>query len=254
MTATIAALFRHPIKGFTPEKLGSAALVAGGAFPGDRLFAVENGPSGFDPDAPRFIPKRHFAVLAHMASVARVRTAYDETAHVLRASAPGLEDLEASMLTGEGRIAFAAWLTEALADEDGGAYRVIDAPGHRFLDHPQGHVSIINLASVRDLETRLGVPVDPLRFRANLYVEGWPAWAENDWTGRMLRLGPVSARVFAPIVRCAATMVDPATAVRDLDIPAALHRLYGHVLCGIYVHIEAAGAVAQGDPAVLADL
>ena len=50
MTATIAALFRHPIKGFTPEKVKLAQLVAGEAFPGDRLYALEDGPSGFDPE------------------------------------------------------------------------------------------------------------------------------------------------------------------------------------------------------------
>ena len=67
MTASIAALFRHPIKGFTPEKVKLAHLAAGGPFPGDRLYALEDGPSGFDPAAPAFIPKQRFAVLAKTA-------------------------------------------------------------------------------------------------------------------------------------------------------------------------------------------
>ena len=104
---------------------------------------------------------------------------------------------------------------------------------------------------VRDPEQRIGRPLDPLRFRANLYVEGWPAWAENDWEGRGLRLGEAEARVFKPIVRCAAPGVDPATAIRDLDIPAELHRLYGHMHCGIYVQVTKAGAVREGDEATL---
>src|ERR1019366_7474286 len=109
-----------------------------------------------------------------------------------------------------------------------------------------------NLASVRDLEQRLGRPLDPLRFRANLYVDGWAAWAENDWEGRPMKLGEVSTKVFKPIVRCAAPGVDPTTAVRDLDIPAELFRLYGHPHCGIYVQVTAGGTIREGDAAAVA--
>ena len=71
------------------------------------------------------------------------------------------------------------WRFELIGDEDvKGPLKVVDAPGHRFMDHPKGDVSIINLASVRDLEAKLGRPVDPLRFPGNVYVDGWPAWAE----------------------------------------------------------------------------
>ena len=45
----IAALYRYPVKGLSPEPLERVSLQAGGTFPGDRAFAIENGPSGFDP-------------------------------------------------------------------------------------------------------------------------------------------------------------------------------------------------------------
>jgi len=64
-------------------------------------------------------------------------------------------------------------------------------------------------------------------------------------------IGGARADVFKPIVRCAATEVDPATAERDMEIPRALFDHYGHVLCGIYVKVTNAGRVAEGDPAVL---
>ncbi|HZZ34409.1 MAG TPA: MOSC N-terminal beta barrel domain-containing protein [Caulobacteraceae bacterium] len=252
MNASIAALFRHPIKGFTPEKLNHVWLEAGGAFPGDRLFAVEDGPCGFDPAAPAWVPKQRFTVLAKIAEVARARTAYDEASGVLRAKADGAPDFEGRLCDEAGKVAFAAWLTQLLGEAASGPLRVVDGLGHRFLDHPLGHVSIINLASVRDLAQRLGRPIDPLRFRANLYVEGWEAWAENGWEGRQITLGDATATVFKPIVRCAAPGVDPATAVRDLDIPAELHRLYGHLHCGIYVQVTGAGGVKTGDAAVVA--
>jgi len=251
MTASIAALFRHPIKGFSPEKVKLAYLDTGNAFPGDRLFAIEDGPCGFDPAAPAFIPKRRFAVLAKIAEVAKSHTRYDDATGVLHAAAEGMEPFAGKLDEAAGQAAFAAWVAELLGDAAQGPLRLIDGAGHRFLDHPLGHISVINLASVHDLEQRLGRPLDPLRFRANLYVEGWPAWAENDWTGRTLQLGEAVTTVFKPIVRCAAPGVDPTTAVRDLDIVADLFRLYGHMHCGIYVQVTTGGTVREADAAAL---
>lgn len=248
MTAAIAALFRHPIKGFTPEKVKLAQLVAGGPFPGDRLYALEDGPSGFDPAAPAWITKQRFAVLAKIAEVAKARTRLDDATGVLHAHAGGMRPFAGKLGEPDGRAAFAAWASELLGEAASGPLRLLDGgPGWRFLDHPLGHVSIINLASVRDLEQRMGRTLDPLRFRANLYVDGWPAWAENDWEGRPVTLGAAKAKVFKPIVRCAAPDVNPTTAERDADIPAALFDNYGHMLCGIYVHVTEGGTVREGD-------
>jgi uncharacterized protein YcbX len=250
MDGEIVALHRYPIKGFTPEPLDDATLALDQAFPGDRLFAVENGPSGFDPNAPTFIPKRKFAVLARSATVAAVRTRFDDARCWLDARAPGHPIFSGSLGDERGRDAFAAWLTPVLAADDGGPYRLIDGRGHRFLDDPAGHVSVLNLASVRDLADRVGRPLDPLRFRANIHIEGWPAWAENDMAGGALRLGGAEVTVLRPITRCAATEVDPATAVRDCPVPADLHRLYGHVWCGIYVQVTGGASVHVEDRVV----
>lgn len=248
MTATVAALYRHPVKGFTPERLTAADLAAGQGFPCDRLYAVENGPSGFDADAPVFIPKTKFAVLMHIADVAKARTRYEDASGVFHASAQGLPDIAAPLREEIGREAFAGWLEQLLGEEARPPLKVIHAPGDwRFMDHPMGHVSIINLASVRDLETRIGRPVDPLRFRANVYVEGWEPWVENDWKDRLIDLGGARTKVFKPIVRCAATHVDPATAERDMDVVKALFDNYGHMFCGIYVQTQTPGRVAEGD-------
>lgn len=248
MSATITALYRHPVKGFTPERLAAADLAVGEGFPCDRLYAVEVGPSGFDPASPSFVSKMKFAVLARIAEVAKAHTRYDEATGVFSARAEGLPDIDAPLGTEAGREAFAGWLTAVLGDEADAPLKVIAAPGTwRFMDHPLGHVSIINLASVRDLEQRIGRPLDPLRFRGNLYVEGWEPWVENQWQGRTLAIGGATTTVFKPIVRCVATHVDPATAERDIDVVKALQDNYGHALCGIYVHTTAAGRIAEGD-------
>ncbi len=247
MDAQIAALRRHPVKGFSAEPLTFADLEAGQCFPCDRMFAVENGPSGFDPAAPGHISKQKFTVLAALPEVARVRTTFDEATGTFRAQAAGHPDFTGRLADPAACAALEAWLTTFLGAEARGPLRVVQAPGHRFMDHPLGHVSIVNLASVRDLEARLGRPLDPLRFRANVYVEGWPAWAENDWAGRDLMLGFARAKVFRPIVRCVATHVDLETGERDIDVVKALFDNYGHMDCGIYVHVTHGGRIGLGD-------
>ena len=49
----IAAIYRYPVKGLGPNRLESAELAPGQTITGDRLYAIENGPSGFDPCASR---------------------------------------------------------------------------------------------------------------------------------------------------------------------------------------------------------
>jgi uncharacterized protein YcbX len=252
MHAQVVSLYRHPVKGFTPERLARAELVAGQCFPCDRLYAVEDGPSGFDPQAPAHISKMKFTVLAKIPAVARARTVYDEATGVFSATAEGLADFAGDLRGDEGRRGLEAWLATLLDGQIKGPLRVVEGPGdYRFMDSRSGYVSIINLASVRDLEARLGRPVDPLRFRANLYVEGWPAWVENDWTGRTMQVGQARAEVLKPIVRCAATHVDPVTAERDIELVKALFDHYGHMFCGIYLKVEEGGTVAEGGGVVL---
>lgn len=245
MEALVTGLFRYPIKGFSPEPMAQADLVPGRAIAQDRRWVVENGPSGFDPAAPAWVPKMRFAVLAAHPVVASARTQVRGT-H-LAASAPGHSDFHGDLAEEAGREGFADWVRGVLGEDARDGVRVLEAPDYHFLDHPAGHISIVNLASVRDLEARIGKPVDPLRFRANIYVEGWPPWAENDWKGKNLLLGFARATVFAPIVRCAATEVDPQTAKKDLPLVEHLFEQYGHRDCGIYVQVTHGGTVRVGD-------
>ena len=49
------------------------------------------------------------------------------------------------------------------------------------------------------------------------------------------------------IERCAATNVDPATGLRDLEIPKTLMKTYGHFDCGIYAEVLDGGTIEPGD-------
>ncbi len=245
--ARIAALYRHPVKGLTPEPLDCARLEAGRGFPGDRLFAVEIGPSGFDPEAPAHISKMRFAVLARIPAVARIVSRWDEATGVMTVWAAGAEPLSVRLGQPAGDQALETWLTRVLGDEATAPLKVLDGRGHRFMDDPSGAVSILNLASLRDLSERVGRPLDPLRFRANIHVEGWAPWVENDAAGRTLRLGGATLKAVKPIRRCVAVDVDPAIGERDADLVGDLMRLYGHAFCGLYLSVQAAGEIAVND-------
>jgi uncharacterized protein YcbX len=127
-----------------------------------------------------------------------------------------------------------------------GPPKIVSAPGHSFSDVAAKCVHIVNLASVRALARALGRPVDPLRFRGNLYLEDVEPWSELNWVGKGLHVGAARLKVFARTTRCEATNVDPATGARDLAVPAALVRIHGHADFGVYAVIEAAGEISPG--------
>jgi GntR family transcriptional regulator/MocR family aminotransferase len=115
------------------------------------------------------------------------------------------------------------------------------------MDKPDNVISLINLATVRSLEEKWGVEIDPLRFRANLYIDGANPWEEFDWVGSDIRLGNAVFAVDRKNGRCGATNVNPATGRRDLDIPGSLRATFGHKNLGIYLLAREGGEVAVGD-------
>jgi len=243
----VAALYRYPVKGLSAERLGAVEIGVGQTFPMDRAFALENGPSGFDPAAPSWQPKIKFLCLMKNARIAALATRYDDASGKLVVAEGGRTLLQASLHDAAGRAAVERFFQDYMESEARGPIRLLEAPGHSFSDVARKVVSIINLESVRALETSVGRKVHPLRFRGNLYVEGWPAWIEAGLPGQEIKIGGARLRVVKAIQRCAATQVDPETAARDLDVPEALTRLTGEDDCGIYAEVIAAGRIAEGD-------
>jgi uncharacterized protein len=245
--ARIDALYRYPVKGLSPERLSRARLTPGQTVPGDRLYAIENGPSGFDPAAPKYLPKTEFLMLMRNERLATLDTRYDDSTRVLTIAHAGRDVARADLSTKEGRLAIEAFFRRFMPAELRGAPKVLQADGHSFSDIAAKVVSIINLASVAAIETAIGAPVHPLRFRANVYVAGWPAWHEFSLLGQEIAIGTARLKVTKRIVRCAATNVDPDTGIRDLEIPATLMRRFDHADCGIYAQVIERGEIAPGD-------
>jgi uncharacterized protein YcbX len=89
------------------------------------------------------------------------------------------------------------------------------------------------------------------RFRPNLVVEGVPAWAEDRWVGRRLRIGSVPFRAAEPCDRCVVTTVDQETGEKGRQ-PLRVLGLHRNVdqelLFGLTLIPDAPGKVAVGDP------
>jgi uncharacterized protein YcbX len=248
--AKIQAIYRYPIKGLSPEPMQRARLEVGETLPGDRLYALENGPSHFDPALPRHQPKTRYLMLMRNERLATLKTRFDARSRTLVIAMEGREAARGDLGTALGRSAIEGFFADFCPDELRGPPKLLHAPGFSFSDVARKVVSIINLASVAALEQLMGAAVDPLRFRGNLYLTGWPAWRELDLVGEEIAIGSdARLKIVKRIVRCAATNVDPGTGIRDLAIPEALQRAYGHADCGIYAEVVTAGEIAVGDMA-----
>ncbi len=251
----VAALRRYPVKGFSHEPLDSTEVQPGRHLCGDRAYAIENGPSGFDPQAPVKIPKMRFLCLMKNARLAGLRTRLDEATQLFEVEQDGRLELSADLACEEGRVEAERFFTAFMGDELRGPLKVLPAPGlHTFSDTSKGVLSLINLASVSAIETFSGAPVDPLRFRGNVDFEGFGAWQELDWLDREITIGEARFRIVQRTVRCAATEVDPTTAERDMRIPKLLQQNLGHADCGVYAEPLSSGRIRVGDEVRLAPL
>src|SRR6516165_12806876 len=102
-SAEITGLYRYPVKGLTPEALPQVALRVGQTLPSDRRYAIENGPSGFDPAAPAWLSKAHFLMLMRDEWLAGLQARFDDATTVLTLRENGAVAVEGNLETAEGR-------------------------------------------------------------------------------------------------------------------------------------------------------
>jgi len=180
--------------------------------------------------------------------LAALKTEYDDATTALTVKRMGKQVSRGKLNDPLGRAMiedfFAAYMARAVPARP----RIVEADaGIALTDVETPLISMINLASVRDLERVMGVPIDPMRFRGNIYFDSDRPWSELDWVGQDIAIGLVRCHVVEPTGRCAATCVDPATGLRDHNVPKALQQGFGHTNMGIYVRITSNGEIAVGD-------
>lgn len=250
--ARVDGLFVYPVKGLTPQPLADVPLRTGRGFPHDREIALARPGGAYRPGLQHGIGKREFFVLVAEARLAGIETHLDPYASRFTARVRGHLVLDVDLAEPAGRGALLAFWARVLDLPPGTVPVYATDPGRRFTDtaptsdREMHFVSLVNLASVREFAERVGVAVDPLRFRGNVHLEGLDPWDELDLVGREFTLGGVRMRGTKPTVRCAATEVEPGTGHRDLPVPRLLRRTYGHEVMGVYAEVLGDGVLAVG--------
>jgi GntR family transcriptional regulator/MocR family aminotransferase len=242
----VKAIYRYPIKGLSGEALPCVEFEAGGSFPFDRVFALVRPGAPIDPEAPRWAKKGLFLMSMLDDGLSEIVTHVDPKTLRLTVERDEERLLVADLEDRDGRAAVEAFFRKQVPGLRETPRLVRSRDGH-FADKPENLISLINLATVRSLEAQWGYEIDPLRFRANVYVDGFAPWREFDWIGADLRIGGAAFRVDRRNGRCGATNVNPVTGRRDLDIPGSLRAAFGHKDIGIYLRALEGGVLSVGD-------
>ncbi|MEQ8356603.1 MAG: MOSC domain-containing protein [Kiloniellaceae bacterium] len=249
MNAEIKHIYRYPVKGLTPQELDATDLGVDDYLPGDRRFAVALGSTPVSGGHHlEWMPKRNFLALVKNEKLATLETEFEDATGVLTIKRQGRQVARGNITDRIGRTMIEDFFAAYMKDEARGRPRLVEAnAGERLTDQPVPLVSVINLASIRDLERVVKQPVDHRRFRANFYIDGIEPWAEFDWVGKQVVLGSAEGTVTERIDRCAAVNVNPDTAERDLNIVKFLQAGFGHIDLGVFVRVTKAGRAAVGD-------
>ena len=232
--AHVAALYRYPVKGFTPEECETLTVLDEGRIAGDRVLGIRFADTEAADDA--WSRKHGMVALINTPGLARLRVTFDPKAFRL------LISLESSVLVDEvlnpeGRRRIGAVLADYVLKLDENPLthhperlplRVIgDGLSPRYHDEEPGRVTLHGRGSLQTLEAALGEDVSELRFRSNIAVDGLNAWEEQSWVGRRIRIGTVEFEVVKPKTRCLATHANPITGERDLPILTTLVQKMG---------------------------
>ena len=242
--ARLAQVFRHPVKGIGSEPLEVCQLSPEGAMSGDRAWALLTA-AAEDIDA--WQPRRNFLVVARGPDLSPITAR--TIGETIELSHPGRPSLTFDPATEAD--ALRNWIAPLWPSADPAPARLVRAPGHGMTDMPEPFVSIGNLASLEALGEAAGQPLDPRRFRINLWVENLPAWEETNWIGQELHVGPLRLFIDQPIGRCRAPDANPETGTRDVIVNRELTTLGKETNFGVYARVLTSGSATLGDKVTL---
>ena len=230
----VVALYRYPVKGFTPEACGTLTVRAEGRIAGDRVLGFRFADSK-TPDA-AWSKKYEFVALVNTPGLARLEVRFDHEALRLRVGLDGAI-LAEDILDERGRKRLSAAVQEyvlGLADNPLSGHperlplRLVgDGVTPRYHDNEGGQATLHSRESLAAVADALhGADLDGARFRSNIVIEGVDAWAEQGWVGRCMRVGDVAFDAVKHKVRCLATHANPRSGERDLPVMATLVRAF----------------------------
>ena len=244
MTAHIAALWRHPIKGHGRDALEAVTLTKGQTMPWDRRWAVAHEMAKADETA--WSPCANFSRGAKVPALMAINTRCDQASGRVTLTHPDRPDLTFEPDREADR--FLDWVRPLMPANRAQSTRIVRVKGRGMTDTDYPSISLLNLASNDTMTQTMQQEISPLRWRGNIHMSGLDPWVEFDWIGKTVRLGEAELTIREPIVRCLATTANPDTGERDADTLAALKTHFGHQNFGIYAEVTRSGDITLGDP------
>ena len=242
MSATVEALWRHPIKSHGREALTHARLTAGMCFPWDRVWAVAHDMA--KTDGTEWASFQNFSIGSKLPGLMAIEARLDEATETVTLTHPDLGEL--TVRPDEDPQAIIAWTKPLMDPKRAQSARVVRVPGRGMTDTDYPSVSIGNLSSHRVVEQKLGRSLSPKRWRANIWLDGLAPWGEFDLVGKTLRIGTAEIALREPVVRCMATTTNPETGRRDADTLSVLNE--DREFC-VYGEVVTSGDIRIGDTA-----
>ncbi|WP_102225588.1 MOSC domain-containing protein [Acidimangrovimonas sediminis] len=244
MSATLAHIFRHPIKAHGREELASVCLSEGACLPWDRHWAVAHEAAKL-PAEGGWAHCANFSRGAKAPALMAISAALDEGTGRLTLTHPDRPALEID--PDADTAAFLDWVAPLMPANRAASAAIVRAPGRGMTDSDFPSVAVLNMASNRALGAHLGQDLDLHRWRGNLWLDGLEAWVEVDWPGRTLRIGEAELKIEERITRCRATTANPATGKVDADTLGGLRAIGQGQEMGLYAIVTKGGRIARGD-------
>jgi len=247
VTATVAQIWRHPVKSLQGERLDSAELGARGV-PGDRRWGIREVASGKVLSAKR--EGRLLEARARLASGMALVRLPDGTE--LEGTGPATDAALTDWLGSE------VALVEARPDEQPRYEMPVDfeddgSPLYEFGSsvgtfHDSSPVHLLTTASLQAARALHPDGVwDERRFRPTLLIDvAGDDFVEDEWVDREVRAGSARFRVRRPCGRCVMTTRAQPGLPRDLDVLRKLTRSHDGSL-GVLATVVGEGRVAVGD-------
>ena len=260
----VAALYRYPVKGSTPEECETLTVRDDGRIAGDRVLGIRFADTAVADDA--WSRKTEMVALMNTPGLARLHLRFEQEARRVRLSFASTVLVDA-VLNQEGRQRLATAVAEyvlTLAENPLAGHperlplRVIgDGLTPRYHDAEAGQVTLHGRGSLHALMAALAnADGNERRFRSNIALEGLDAWEELSWVGRKVRIGTVEFDVIRPKVRCLATHANPQTGERDVPMLTTLTTVFGQekpTFAVAMVPSQAGGRIHVGDHVTLVD-
>ena len=242
--AHLVHIWRHPIKSHGREALHHVELKPGQTMPWDRRWAVAHELSKMDGTA--WAPCANFSIGSKAPGLMGIDCALDEIAGTVTLTHPNRPDFN---FDPDGDTApFLEWVGPLMPENRAASARIVRVPGRGMTDSDFPSVSIMNLATHRAVEQKLGRPLDIRRWRGNLWLDGLAPWQEFEWLGTDITIGAVTLRPIERIERCMATAANPETGLRDADTLGILDT-WGHRDFGLRAEVRIGGTLTLGDEA-----